>query len=70
VLTGNYADMFVDNADIFEFTESNGIEELLIDENAVPVEYYDIMGRQYDSLQNGVNIVKMSDGSVKKVLVK
>ncbi len=70
VLTGNYADMFVDNADIFEFTESNGIEELLIDENAVPVEYYDIMGRQYDSLQNGVNIVKMSDGSVKKVLLK
>jgi hypothetical protein len=36
----------------------------------VPVGYYDIMGRQYDNPQQGINIVKMSDGSTRKVLVK
>ena len=47
----------------------DGIEEVATPSgNVVPVGYYDIMGRQYNSLQNGVNIVKMSDGSAKKIL--
>jgi len=29
-----------------------------------------VMGRQHNSLQQGINIVKMSDGTAKKVLVK
>ena len=50
--------------------ESGGVDELFGNQDIVPVEYYDIMGRQHDSLQQGINIVKMSDGSARKVLVK
>ena len=50
--------------------ESGGVDELIGNQDIVPVEYYDIMGRQYDSLQQGINIVKMSDGTARKVLVK
>ena len=47
----------------------DGIDEVATSSgHVVPVGYYDIMGRQYNSLQNGVNIVKMSDGSAKKIL--
>lgn len=50
--------------------EPGGIGEVITSGEAVPVGYYDMMGRQYNDLQNGVNIVKMSDGSAKKVLKK
>ncbi|MBR4829864.1 MAG: hypothetical protein IKZ92_08710 [Muribaculaceae bacterium] len=48
----------------------SGIEEQLVDksENVVPVGYYDVMGRQHDGMQPGINIIKMSDGSAKKVI--
>ena len=49
---------------------TGGIEELLITGDAVPVEYYDMMGRQTSGLHPGINLIKMSDGAVKKVLVK
>lgn len=65
-----FTDMQVNNAEVFTFTISNAVEELSIDPDAVPVEYYDVMGRRYDSLQPGINIVKMSDGTSRKVLVK
>ena len=68
-LTG-YTDMFVNNAEVFSFQEANGVEEIVHDGEVVPVAYYDIMGRQHNSLQQGINIVKMSDGSSRKVLVK
>ena len=68
-LTG-YTDMFVNNAEVFSFQEANAVEEIVPDGDAVPVAYYDIMGRQHNSLQQGINIVKMSDGSSRKVLVK
>lgn len=65
-----YTDMAVNNADIFPFTLSDDIEEIEADPNAVPVEYYDVMGRRYDSMQPGINIVRMSDGTSRKVFVK
>ena len=65
-----YTDMMVNNADVFTFSLSDGVEEVAIDPNAVPVGYYDITGRQYDSMQQGMNIVKMSDGTTRKVFVK
>ena len=64
-----YTDMAVNNADVFKFSISNAVEEIVTDPNAVPVEFYDIVGRQHESLQRGINIVKMSDGSTRKVLV-
>lgn len=65
-----YTDLIVNNADVFKFQISDAVEEIAVDANVVPVAYYDIMGRQHNSLQQGINIVKMSDGSSKKVLVK
>lgn len=68
--SGIFTDMFVDNAEIFVPAVAIGIDELGVDEDVVPVAYYDVMGRQYDSPQPGINIVKMSNGTAKKVLVK
>lgn len=69
--TNKYTDMAVNNAELARLVQSTGgVEELLMEEDAMPVEYYDIMGRQHDSLQQGINIVKMSNGTTKKVLVK
>ncbi len=48
----------------------NGLEEELVNTNAVPVGYYDVTGRQLSGLQQGINIVKMSDGSARKVYNK
>ena len=54
-----------------ESSTVNGIEEILAqDGNAVPVAYYDVMGRLLDGPRPGINIVKMSNGTAKKVLVK
>ena len=65
-----YTDMYLNNADVFPFKVSDAVEEIAVDPNAVPVEFYDIMGRRLDSLQPGVNIIKMSDGTSHKVFVK
>ena len=67
----NYSDMYVDNAQKAKLvSEPGGIEEILGQEDAVPVAFYDIMGRQHAELQQGINIVKMSNGKAIKVLVK
>ena len=66
-----FSDVYITNAEEFNFSYvQGGVEELLLDEDAVPVGYYDVTGRQHDSLQQGVNIVKMSNGKAKKILVK
>ncbi len=65
-----FTDMYVDNADVFKFRISDGVEETVADPNAVPVEFYDIMGRSHDTMQQGINIVKMSDGTTRKIFVK
>lgn len=65
-----FTDMYVNNADYFKFEDSAAIDEIVTDPDAVPVEYYDITGRQFNGLQQGINIVKMSDGTTRKVLVK
>ena len=49
---------------------ASGLEEELVDTNAVPVGYYDVTGRQLSGMQQGVNIVKMSDGTARKVYKK
>ena len=68
--TGSFADMYVDNAEELAYAVAISVDETLVDGDVVPVAYYDIMGRQHDSLQQGINIVKMSNGTAKKVLVK
>ena len=65
-----YTDMYVNNANSFKFVISDGVEEIVTDPDAVPVAFFDMMGRQHDTLQQGINIVMMSDGTSRKVLVK
>ena len=55
----------------YKFTQyTYGLEEELINTDAVPVGYYDVTGRQLSGLQQGINIVKMSDGTARKVYIK
>lgn len=57
-------------ADIKEMSEeATGIEKNEINTTR-PVSIYSIDGRQLNDRQKGLNIIKMSDGSVKKVMVK
>lgn len=57
----------------YEITDTtvSGVERVSIEsEDAVEVARYDIHGRLLAKPSNGINIVKMSDGTVRKVLVK
>ena len=49
-----------------------GIDELPTDngQTVMPEEIYDLNGRKLARMQKGINIVRMSDGSVRKVMVK
>ena len=48
----------------------SGIVEQLVNTDANPVGYYDVTGRQVNGLQKGLNIVKMSDGTARKIYIK
>ena len=63
--------MFLNNAEAVRLLKGTaGINEMVAGSDAVPVAYYDVTGRQIDGPRKGINIVKMSDGTAKKVLVK
>lgn len=47
--------------------EANGILEALMGEQE-PKEVYDLQGRRLPTTQRGINIVRQSDGSVKKIM--
>ena len=49
---------------------TTGISELNGDDGSAEVTRYSLDGRQLQAPQRGLNLVKMSDGSVRKVLVK
>jgi len=70
--SGDFNDMYVNNTELVKLGKSTGIIEVLTDgkQDVVPVAYYDIMGHEHSSLQPGINIVKMSDGSAYKVMGK
>ena len=54
---------------IVQAGSANAIEQKVADKpNAV--EYYNAAGIRINALQKGINIIKMSDGTIKKVLVK
>lgn len=74
---GNYIIGFSQNsstADFFSFiieTELGAIHTVTADgKDAEVVARYDIYGRQLSAPTHGINILKMADGSAKKVLVK
>ena len=52
-------------------TAASGVEDCTLDSsNATEVARYDIHGCMLSQPTKGINIVKMSDGTVKKVIVK
>ncbi len=51
-------------------SNETGIEGVIGTENAVPVAIYNLNGVRIATPAKGINIIKMSDGTVKKVLVK
>lgn len=46
----------------------DGVTTISSDDNAVATEYYDLLGRRHSTSVNGLNIVRMSDGSVRKIM--
>ena len=55
----------------YRFSQGKSVlDEQLINSDAVPVGYYDVTGRQLSGLQQGLNIVMMSDGTVRKIFLK
>lgn len=49
---------------------ATGITSPTTDPQARPIEVYDLNGIRLPSPRRGINIVKYSDGSVKKILVE
>ena len=65
----------VKNDYIFEFSnsadsEATGVANMHANQSEVIISIYSLSGARQNSLQPGVNILRMSDGSVRKVLVK
>ena len=66
-----YTDMLLNNAESVRlYNKTGGVEEILSEGDVVPVEFYDVMGRKLDAPRQGINIVRMSNGTAKKVLIK
>lgn len=73
--SGSMPHLFLDYVSVEEGAPSNGSSEEAtavngISAGAAPEAIYSVDGARLQSLHKGMNIVKMSDGSVKKVLVK
>lgn len=50
--------------------ETNGIAEPNTNNGAEVTDCYDITGKRHSDLQNGINIVKLSNGDTKKIILK
>ena len=68
-------DPYADDANFYFMTyvidrgETSGIQTAEADLNDdIPTDYYTIDGRHLDTLVKGLNIIRMSDGSVRKVI--
>ena len=55
----------VNTTGISDATRLNDNEQMIID-NVI----FDLQGRQLPAMQRGLNIVRMSDGTTKKVMIK
>ena len=54
----------------FFFVEPTGVQGVTMDSDAKEVARYNLNGARLAAPQRGINVVRMSDGSTKKVLVK
>jgi len=68
--SGNWQEQIISPAFRLKDHEANSIEDILTDTNAEVESIYTIDGRQVREMQNGINIVRYSNGKVVKVLTK
>ncbi len=54
----------------FTYSSGTGVEDVVVNGGATIVGYYNLEGIRFDEPQQGVNIVRYSDGSVKKMVVE
>ncbi len=66
----DFDDAYVNNANMVKIDTSTGISKTVSDSNATEVARYTTDGRQLSSPVKGLNIVKMSDGTTRKVIVR
>lgn len=52
------------------FSAASEIEDVTVDGEEEPLDIYDISGVRHATMQKGINIIRMKDGSVKKILSK
>ena len=55
---------------VFGDSSATGIEGIVADPNAEVIGIFDAQGRQLDDMQPGINILRMSDGTTRKVIKK
>ena len=53
-----------------EYVEPSGVSTVRMGDDVTPQQHYSLDGRQLQGQQKGLNIIRMSDGSVKKVMMK
>lgn len=64
------AEQWKDFGNIVALTDPSGIEATRASQEPAIVEHYTIDGKRVNQPQRGLNIIKMSDGTTKKVVVK
>lgn len=65
---GNFQEQIISPA--FYIEDVSAIESITSDSDATIVGYYDILGRKLNEPADGINIVRMSDGTAKKVVIE
>jgi hypothetical protein len=67
----NKYDVYICPSYMLALNDNNGgINAATVSGEATPVAYYNLQGVRLSAPQNGINIVRMSDGSTRKVAVK
>ena len=70
---GTYDDYFISNWGVFDNIEEydvTGIDNVTTSSDVKEISRYSVNGQRLDVPTKGLNIVKYSDGSVKKVVVQ
>ena len=70
VKTGNGAIFYGEQQSFRTTSAPDGIEEIKTSDEATEIARYDIQGRMIGKPQKGINIIRYSDGTTKKVVVK
>ena len=63
----------IENAAKFQmpkYEDPSGVSTVRMGDDVTPQQHYSLDGRQLQGQQKGLNIIRMSDGSVKKVMMK